>query len=50
VITASGAELSLDDFIEALGAALKEAKKALEQGLDSKTFAAVVRDKARAGA
>jgi len=48
VITASGADLSLDDFIEALGAALKEAKKALEQGLDSKTFAAVVRDKAKA--
>jgi ParB/RepB/Spo0J family partition protein len=50
VITASGADLSLEDFIEALGAALKEAKKALEQGLDSKTFAAVVRDKAKAGA
>ncbi len=49
VITASGADLSLDDFIEALGAALKEAKKALEQGLDSKTFAAVVRDKAKEG-
>jgi len=48
VITASGADLSLDDFIEALGAVLKEAKKALEQGLDSKTFAAVVRDKAKA--
>jgi ParB family chromosome partitioning protein len=49
VITASGADLSLDDFIEALATALKEAKKALEQGLDSKTFAAVVRDKAKVG-
>lgn len=48
VITASGADLSLDDFIEALGIAIKEAKKALDQGLDSKTFAAVVRDKAKA--
>jgi len=46
-ITASGQELSLDDFIEALGEAQKEARKAREQGLDSRTFGAVMKDKAR---
>ncbi len=34
-IVASGAELSLDDLIEALGEALKEAKKAREQALNA---------------
>ena len=48
-ITASGSELSLDDLIEALGEAQKEAKKAREQGLDAKTFSAVMRDKAKKG-
>ncbi|MBX3444184.1 MAG: ParB/RepB/Spo0J family partition protein [Planctomyces sp.] len=48
-ISASGNELSLDDLIEALGDAQKEARKAREQGLDAKTFSAVMRDKARKG-
>lgn len=46
-IVASGEGLSLDDLIESLGEAQKEAKKAREQGLDAKTFSAVMRDKAR---
>jgi ParB family chromosome partitioning protein len=49
VITASGADLSLEDFIDALSAALKEARRAVETGLDSKTFQAVAKDKAKAG-
>lgn len=48
-ITVSGADLSLDDFIEALSEAQKEARKAREQSLDAKTFAAVMRDKAKKG-
>jgi hypothetical protein len=48
-IVASGKGLSLDDLIESLGEAQKEAKKAREQGLDAKTFSAVLRDKARKG-
>ncbi len=48
-IVVTGEELSLDDLIEALGEAQKEAKKAREQGLDAKTFSAVMRDKAKAG-
>lgn len=48
-IVASGKGLSLDDLIESLGEAQKEAKKAREQGLDAKTFSAVMRDKARKG-
>lgn len=48
-ITAVGDGLSLDGLIEALAEAHKEAKKAREQGLDAKTFQAVMRDKARAG-
>lgn len=47
-IVVSGEELSLDDLIEALGEAQKEAKKARDQGLDAKTFSAVMRDKAKA--
>lgn len=46
-ISASGAELSLDDLIDALSEAQKEARKAREQGLDAKTFSAVMKDKAR---
>lgn len=49
VIVASGKGLSLDDLIESLGEAQREAKKAREQGLDAKTFSAVMRDKARKG-
>lgn len=48
-IVVTGVELSLDDLIEALGEAQKEAKKAREQGLDAKTFSAVMKDKAKAG-
>lgn len=48
-IVASGDELSLDDLIEALAEAGKEARKARDQGLDAKTFQAVLRDKAKAG-
>lgn len=49
VIVISGEGLSLDDLIEALADAQKEAKKAREQGLDAKTFQAVLRDKAKRG-
>jgi ParB family chromosome partitioning protein len=48
-VTVSGQELSLDDLIEALGEAQKEAKKAREQNLDVKTWQNVMRDKSRAG-
>jgi ParB/RepB/Spo0J family partition protein len=44
-ITVTGKELSLDDVIEAFALAQKEARKAREQGLDSRTFGAVMRDK-----
>jgi ParB family chromosome partitioning protein len=46
-IVASGNGLSLDDLIESLGEAQKEAKKARDQGLDAKTFQAVLRDKSK---
>jgi ParB family chromosome partitioning protein len=42
-------DLSLDDLIEALGEAQKEARKARDQGLDAKTFSAVMKDKAKKG-
>ena len=48
-IAVSGKGLTLDDLIEALGDAQKEAKKAREQGLDAKTFGAVMKDKSRKG-
>ena len=48
-IAVSGQGLTLDDLIEALGDAQKEAKKAREQGLDAKTFGAVMKDKSRKG-
>lgn len=44
-----GQGLTLDDVLETLTELLKEAKKANDQGLDSKTFSAVMRDKAKAG-
>jgi hypothetical protein len=44
----SGKELALEDVIESLGELLKEAKKAGDSGLDVKTWAAVLRDKAKA--
>lgn len=48
-IVASGESLTLDDLIESLGEAQREAKKAREQGLDARTFQAVLRDKAKKG-
>lgn len=48
-IVVSGEELSLDDLIEALGVAQKEARKAREDGLDAKTFSAVMQKKSKAG-
>lgn len=48
-VTVAGAELSLDDLIECLGESQKEARKAREQGLDAKTFSAVMKDKAKKG-
>lgn len=47
-ISVTGSQLSLDDFIEALGEAQKEARKAREQKLDVKTWQSVMRDKATA--
>lgn len=48
-IVAAGGDLSLDDLIEALGEAQREARKAREQGLDARTFTAVMKDKAKKG-
>lgn len=50
-VTVSGSAegLSLEEMIEALAELLKEARRANEQGIDGKTFAAVCRDKAKAG-
>lgn len=48
-ISVSGEDLSLDGFIESLAEAQKEARKAREQSLDAKTFAAVMKDKAKKG-
>jgi hypothetical protein len=48
-VTVSGEQLSLDDLIDALGEAQKEAKKARDQSLDVKTFQAVMARKAKAG-
>ena len=47
-VTISGEELSLDEAIDAMSEAVKEAKKARDQFLDIRTFAAVMRDRARA--
>lgn len=46
-VAVSGQEVSLDELIDALGEAQKEAKKARDQGLDAKTFSAVMKDKAK---
>jgi ParB family transcriptional regulator, chromosome partitioning protein len=46
-VTVSGAEIGMDESIEALAAAAKEMKKALGEGLDAKTAQAVWRDRAR---
>lgn len=47
-IVVSGEGISLEDVIDSLAEAGKEARKAREQGLDAKTFQAVCRDKAKA--
>jgi hypothetical protein len=47
-LAGDGEGLTLDEVIESLQDLLKEAKKANDQGLDSKTFQAVLRDKSRA--
>jgi ParB-like chromosome segregation protein Spo0J len=47
-LAGEGDGLTLDDVIETLTELLKEAKRANDQGLDSKTFSAVLRDKAKA--
>lgn len=44
-----GQGLTLEDVIETLSDLLKEARKAKDQGLDSKTFTAVLKDKTKAG-
>lgn len=46
-VTVSGPDLSLDEFIEALGEAQKEARKGREQKLDVKTWQRVMHDKNR---
>jgi ParB family chromosome partitioning protein len=47
-VVVSGEALSLDGVIAALADAQKEARKARDQGLDAKTFQAVLKDKAKA--
>jgi hypothetical protein len=47
-VTISGPEVSLDEAVDVLTEATKEAKKAREQSLDIRTFAAVMRDRAKA--
>ena len=49
-VVISGKEVSLDELIDSLGEAQKEARKAREQGLDAKTFSAVMKDKAKKAA
>lgn len=48
-IVITGKALGVDEVIEALGLAHKEARKARDQNLDVKTWAAVMRDRARNG-
>jgi len=45
-ITLAGADLSLDEGIEALGEAAKEMKRARDLGYTAKTFSAAMKDKA----
>ena len=49
-IVVSGPEMTLDEMIDSLVEASKQAKKARDQGLDANTFESVMRDRARAGA
>ncbi len=46
-VMVSGSEIGMDEGIEALAAAAREMKKALNEGLDAKTAQAVWRDRAR---
>ena len=48
-IVVAGDSLGLDEVIEALGNAQKEARKARDQNLDVKTWSAVMRDRAKNG-
>jgi ParB/RepB/Spo0J family partition protein len=48
-LTGEGEGMTLADVIETLSELLKEARRANDQGLDSKTFSAVMRDKSKAG-
>lgn len=48
-LTVSGERLSIDDLIDTLGEAQREAKKARDQGLDAKTFQAVMQQRFGAG-
>src|SRR5207244_9809793 len=47
VVTIRGKELSLSDGIEAVSDLLKQMRKGVEDGWDSKTFAKVCKDRAR---
>ncbi|HEY7327644.1 MAG TPA: ParB N-terminal domain-containing protein [Gemmataceae bacterium] len=47
-LAGKGDGMTISDIIEELNLLIKEAKRAQEQGLDSKTFSAVMRDKAKA--
>jgi ParB family transcriptional regulator, chromosome partitioning protein len=49
IVTISGAELTLDEAIEAVVSAQKEMRKGRDLGLDAKTIVSVARDKARNG-
>lgn len=48
-IVVTGDSLGLDEVIEHLGVAQKEARKARDQNLDVKTWSAVMRDRAKKG-
>ncbi|WP_161967552.1 ParB/RepB/Spo0J family partition protein [Fimbriiglobus ruber] len=48
-VVVSGEAISLDDILASLAEIAREAKRAKADGLDAKTFQAVLRDKARAG-
>jgi ParB family chromosome partitioning protein len=48
-VIVAGDNLGMDEVIEALGTAQKEARKARDQNLDVKTWSAVMRDRSRNG-
>jgi hypothetical protein len=48
-VAGTGEGMTLSDIIEELTQLLRAAKRAEQDGLDSKTFSAVLRDKAKAG-